>query len=193
MRNLLREDAGVTVVEFAMLAPVLLLTLLGLFDMSYNMYAQTLLQGALQQAARNSTIEGASSQTSTIDASVTSSVKSAIADATLTFTRKSYASFSNVGTAEQFTDTNGNGLCDAGEPYEDANNNGSWDRDQGVNGQGGARDAVLYTARMTFPRAFPLAGFMKIPTTVTLSASTVLRNQPYGMQQTTPPTVRYCP
>ena len=188
-----RDDRGVTVIEFALLAPVLLVTLLGLFDMGFTMYAQTLLQGALQQAARGFTIEGAASATSTIDGSVASLVRTAIADATVTFSRKSYASFSTIGVAEQFTDTNGNGVCDAGEPFEDANNNGTWDHDQGRTGLGGARDAVLYTATMTFPRAFPLAGFMNIPANVTVTGSTVLRNQPYGLQQTTPPTVRYCP
>lgn len=188
-----RDQRGVTVVEFALLAPVLLISLLGIFDMGYTMYAQTLLQGALQQAARNSTIEGASGSTATIDGAVTSSVRTAIIDATVAFERKSYASFSKVGVAEQFTDTNGNSTCDAGEPFEDVNNNGAWDRDQGNIGLGGARDAVLYTATMTFPRAFPLTGFMNIPANVSVSGSTVLRNQPYGLQQTTPPTVRYCP
>lgn len=180
-------------VEFALLAPVLLGSLLGMFDMGYTMYAQTLLQGALQQAARNSTIAGAASATATIDNSVSSAVRAAIVDATLTFNRKSYASFSDIGVAEQFTDTNGNGVCDAGEPFEDVNNNGIWDHDRGKSGLGGARDAVLYTATLTFPRAFPLAGFMNIPATVTVTGSTVLRNQPYGLQTTTPPTVRYCP
>lgn len=193
MRRVLRNSRGVTVVEFALLAPVLLVTLLGLFDMSYNMYAQALLQGALQQAARSSTIEGASDQTAAIDGTVSEAVKSAIADATLSFSRKSYASFSDVGTAEPFTDTNGDGRCDAGEPYEDANKNGTWDRDQGVSGLGGARDAVLYTAQMTFPRAFPLAGFMNIPTTVTVTASTVLRNQPYDSRAAVPSQVLHCP
>ena len=190
--HLRRDERGVTVVEFALLAPVLLVTLLGMFDMGYTMYAQTLLQGALQQAARNSTIEGAAGSTSTIDGAVTSVVRTAIIDATLTFNRKSYASFSIVGVAEQFTDTNGNGSCDAGEPFEDVNNNGVWDRDQGRTGLGGARDAVLYTATMTFPRAFPLAGFMQVPVNVTVTGNTVLRNQPFGLQQTTTPTVRYC-
>ena len=190
--RLRRDERGVTVVEFALLAPVLLVTLLGMFDMGYTMYAQTLLQGALQQAARNSTIEGAAGSTSTIDSAVTSVVRTAIIDATLTFSRKSYASFSNVGVAEQFTDTNSNGSCDAGEPFEDVNNNGAWDRDQGRTGLGGARDAVLYTATMTFPRAFPLAGFMQVPVNVTVTGNTVLRNQPFGLQQTTTPTVRYC-
>jgi Flp pilus assembly protein TadG len=192
-RALCGDQRGVTVIEFALLAPVLLVTLLGMFDMGYTMYAQTLLQGALQQAARNSTIEGAASTTSTIDGTVTGMVRSAIANAAVTFTRKSYASFSTVGVAEQFTDTNGNNTCDAGEPFEDVNNNGTWDRDQGSAGLGGARDAVLYTATMTFPRAFPLAGFIHIPANVTVSGSTVLRNQPYGLQQTATPTVRYCP
>lgn len=188
-----RDQRGVTVIEFALLAPVLLIVLLGMFDMGYTMYAQTLLQGAMQQAARNSTIEGAASSTSTIDGAVTSIVRTAIINATVTFSRKSYASFSKVAVAEQFTDTNGNGTCDAGEPFEDVNNNGGWDRDQGSTGLGGARDAVLYTASMTFPRAFPLAGFMHIPANVTVTGSTVLRNQPYGLQQTATPTVRHCP
>ena len=43
--RLRRDERGVTVVEFALLAPVLLVTLLGMFDMGYTMYAQTLLQG----------------------------------------------------------------------------------------------------------------------------------------------------
>ena len=187
------DQRGVTVIEFALLAPVLLITLLGMFDMGYTMYAQTLLQGSMQQAARNSTIEGAASSTATIDGAVTSMVRTAIINATVSFNRKSYASFSKVAVAEQFTDTNGNGTCDAGEPFEDVNNNGGWDRDQGSTGQGGARDAVLYTATMTFPRAFPLAGFMRIPANVTVTGTTVLRNQPYGLQQTATPTVRHCP
>jgi Flp pilus assembly protein TadG len=164
-----------------------------MFDMGYIMYAQTVLQGALQHAARSSTIEGAAGSTSAIDRKVTTTVRSAIIDATVKFDRKSYASFRKIGVAEQFTDTNGNGTCEAGEPFEDVNNNGGWDNDQGNIGLGGARDAVLFTATMTFPRASPLAGFMHIPANITVSGSTVLRNQPYGLQQTATPIVRYCP
>lgn len=189
---LARESAGVTTVEFAMIAPVLVLTLLGLFDMGYNMYAQTLLQGALQQAARNSTIEGASSQTGAIDASVQTAVGRAIGGATFSFARKSYTTFSQVGQPEDWTDTDGNGTCNGGEPYEDANGNGTWDRDRGVSGLGGARDAVLYTATVTYPRAFPLARLARLPNTVTLSASTVLRNQPYAQSQAATVVVRNC-
>jgi hypothetical protein len=46
---------------------------------------------------------------------------------------------------------NGDGVCNAGEPFEDANANGSWDADQGKAGSGGARDAVLYEVQVTYP------------------------------------------
>jgi Flp pilus assembly protein TadG len=36
LTRILRDNSGATVVEFALVAPVLLLTLVGLFDLSYN-------------------------------------------------------------------------------------------------------------------------------------------------------------
>ena len=42
----------------------------------------------------------------------------------------------------------------AGEPFEDANANGTWDEDRGSDGQGGARDAVLYVVSVSYRRAF---------------------------------------
>ena len=48
--------AGVTIIEFAMILPVLLLLLLGLFDLGYRSYASSVLQGALHEAARMATV-----------------------------------------------------------------------------------------------------------------------------------------
>lgn len=192
IRRLARARDGATVVEFALLAPVLVMTVFGLFDLGFNIYAQTMLQGAVQEAARTSTVEGASGALSTTDAQVTSSVQSVIPGATLAFSRKFYTNFSDVGVSEDFTDTNGNGKCDNGEPYEDANGNGSWDADRGANGLGGARDAVLYTVTATYPRLFPMASLIGLPETVSMSATTILRNQPYNDQSVTV-VVRNCP
>lgn len=174
---------GATAVEFALISPVLVLLLMGLFDMGFSVYANTMLQGALQRAARSSTVEGAAATLSLIDSAVTSEIRPVVPDASLVFSRKAYANFTDVGLPEDFTDSNGNGVCDAGEPYEDANGSGSWDRDRGAAGLGGARDAVLYTVTMTYARKFPMASLLGMSETVTQSASTVLRNQPYDMQK----------
>ncbi|MFN3457290.1 MAG: TadE/TadG family type IV pilus assembly protein [Novosphingobium sp.] len=181
--NLLADNSGVTVVEFALVSPVLVLLLMGLFDMGFSVYANTMLQGALQRAARNSTVEGAGATLTSIDNAVTAEIRPVVSDASLVFSRKAYANFTDVGLPEDFTDSNGNGSCDAGEPYEDANGSGTWDRDRGAAGLGGARDAVLYTVTMTYTRKFPMASLLGMSESVTNSASTVLRNQPYDAQK----------
>lgn len=168
-------------VEFALIAPVLILLLMGVFDLAYSLYVDSMLQGSIQQAGRNSSIEGAS--TTAMDQIVTDAVHGIVPDATLGFNRKAYATFSDVGKPEDFTDLNSNGKCDNGEPYEDANLNGTWDSDQGVNGQGSARDAVLYTVTVTYPRPFAVAKLANLSNTVTLKTETVLRNQPYALQK----------
>jgi hypothetical protein len=174
---------GATVVEFALASPVLVLLLMGLFDMGYSVYANTMLQGALQRAARDSTVEGAASTLTTLDNAVKAEVHRVVPDASIAFSRKAYANFTDIGLEEDYTDANENGVCDDGEPYEDANGSGTWDRDRGANGLGGARDAVVYTATMTYSRKFPMASLIGLSETVTNSASTVLRNQPYDAQK----------
>lgn len=180
LRLLARDRRGAALVEFALVAPTLCLLLVGLFDISYNMYANTMLQGAVQEAARNSTIEGASAVA--VDAAVIDAVTDIVPNAKLTFARKAYANFTDVARPEDFTDLNKNNVCDAGEPFEDANGNGIWDTDRGRDGMGGARDAVLYTVTIEYPRAFPLAAFVGLSPTFRTVAVTVLRNQPYAKQ-----------
>lgn len=183
--GLRRDVRGATIVEFALVAPVLLITMMGIFDLGYNMYTTSMLQGSIQQAARGATIEGARTQAAQLDAIVADAVRAVVPGATMTFTRKSYASFSGVGKPEDYTDVNGDGVCNAGEPFEDANRNGMWDRDRGAAGQGGARDAVLYTVDVTYLRAFPIAPMIGMSPTFTARARTVLRNQPYNIQDLT--------
>jgi hypothetical protein len=92
---------------------------------------------------------------------------------------------------EDFVDTNSDGICDAGETFEDANSNGVWDANQGRTGNGGARDAVLYTVTVSYPRILPIGRLLGQSNTTTMISSTVLRNQPYGLQNT--PATATCP
>ena len=181
--NLRPDENGAIAVEFALVAPVLMLMLMGLFDLSYNMYTTQMLQGAIENAARNSSIEGAAGKEAQLDAMVRTAVHAVAPAATLTFTRRAYSSFTKAGRPEDFTDVDSNGTCNKGEPFEDANGNGKWDADGGKTGFGGARDAVLYTVVVKYQRAFPISGLIPGQSkTFTLSAATVLRNQPYGQQ-----------
>lgn len=176
------DEAGSAAVEFALISPALVLVLMGLFDMGYTLYAGVMLQGAIQQAARTSTVEGAGTALTSIDDNVENQIRRVVPNAEIEFKRKAYSNFSDVALPEDFTDTNANGVCDANEPFEDANGSGTWDRDRGADGLGGARDAVLYTVSMTYPRPFPMASLVGLSENVSAQASTVLRNQPYDLQ-----------
>lgn len=180
IRRLRKNQHGAAAVEFALAAPVLLVGMMGVFDLGYNMYTASLLQGAIQKAARDSTIEGADD--ATIDARVAKVVHDIAPQAdTPTFNRTSYTNFSGVGRPEDYDDLNANSTCDNGEQYEDANGNGTWDANRGKAGMGGARDAVLYEVTVTYTRLFPVAKFIGQSGDFTLKTLTVLRNQPYSL------------
>jgi Flp pilus assembly protein TadG len=188
------DESGATIIEFGIVAPVMLLMLMGFFDLAHTSYARSVLQGAMQMAARNSTLESgtATASQASIDSYVQNQVKTVVgSSAVFTATRKSYTDFSSVSSAERYIDANGNGKYDVGECFEDVNGNGSWDADMGKSGQGGADDAVLYTMSVSYNRLFPMATMLGWSAKQTISASTVLRNQPYGSQAT--PVYAKCP
>ena len=182
---LARDERGVTVVEFALIAPALMTILLGVFDVGYNLYTASVLDGAAQKAARDSSLEGAETKGLAIDDKVLEAVHRVVPGAEVTFDRRAYRDYSDIHRPEEFTDVDDDGACDNDEPFEDINGNGVWDSDRGVDAMGGARDAVLYTVTVSYPRAFPLMHLLGLPDQVTSRTQTVLRNQPYGSQDRT--------
>jgi Flp pilus assembly protein TadG len=183
-RRLRSDERGATAVEFAIIAPAFLMVLLGLMELSYNLYAATLLEGAIHEAGRNSTIEGAEARGLAIDNEVRDTVRDVVPNAAVAFDRRAYIDYSDAERPEDFTDSNEDGVCNAGEPFEDVNGNGSWDEDRGKAGMGGARDAVLYTVTVSYPRPFPVMKLLGFSPTVTARSRTVLRNQPFSQQNT---------
>lgn len=191
------DEAGTTLVEFALLAPVMGLLLVGFLDIGHTLYMRAVLQGEVQKTARDSGLESgtsAASQTA-VDNKVRAQVQRLARNASVAISRRSYRSFSKAAAAqaEPFTDTNTNGRCDAGEPFEDQNANGVRDMDGGNAGQGGAKDTVVYTVALSYPRMFPLHKWIGVPANSTVKATTVMNNQPYGDQGTDTPVVRPCP
>ena len=180
--QLVADTSGVTIIEFALIAPVLMVMMFGLLDLAHSMYTAQMLQGAIQKASRDSTIESASTSATTLDGRVSTAVLAIAPGSTLAFSRKSYSNFTSASRPENYDDLNSNATCDNGEAFEDANKNGNWDKDIGNAGFGGARDAVLYTVTVAYKRLFPIAAFIPGQAkTITMTATNVLRNQPYGM------------
>lgn len=199
LRRLARDRKGATLVEFAFVAPVLCLFMVGGFDIAHSLYMQADLEGIMQKTGRDSALETGTetARQAAIDDRVRAQVRALASNATITFTRRYYRTFSKALAAqfEAYTDTNGDGTCNAGEPYTDANNNSTWDSDGGDGGQGGAKDKTVYTVRVSYPRMLPLHRFIPgLPDTTVLSANTVLQNQPYSDQAsyTVTNTVRNC-
>jgi len=195
--ELVGSQTGITLVEFGIVAPVLCVMLLGAFDMAHTLYARSVLEGTLQKAARDASLEAGTDAAvrAVIDQKVRDQVAPLVGDADIRFSRRFYRTFSDAAAAraETWTDSDSNGSCDNGEPYDDENNNGVWDSDGGNDGQGGAKDATLYTVRVSYPRFFPIYNLIGGSNTARLSASTVLRNQPYGDQGSyEAPQVRNC-
>lgn len=184
-RTIQRDDVGAALVEFALVAPVLILLIMGMLDIGHRIYATAILQGSVQKASRDASLDNGAANASAIDERVKSLMLPVIQEepiSTFDFKRQNYSDFSDVAKPEEFTDTNNDGDCNNGEPYDDVNGNDSWDADRGAAGQGNAKDAVLYTVKVTYPRLFPMAELIGLPQDEVIEASTVVRNQPFGEQ-----------
>jgi Flp pilus assembly protein TadG len=181
LHRLRRDQRGVNIVEFGLIAGPFVMIILVILDFGYRLYLETVVEGTVNKAARRATIGGQSS--TAIDDFVRSQLVAFSKRATITITKKSYGDFSGVNKAEKLTDDkNGNGTYDPGDCFEDAKVNGQYDSDAGKTGLGGSDDIVYYQVTVNFPRLVPLGKFLGFSNTETVTANTVLRNQPYGAQ-----------
>jgi hypothetical protein len=91
-----------------------------------------------------------------------------------------YGSFADIGKRETFTDVNGNGKYDSGEPFTDLNGNSKWDADIGIPGAGGSGAIVLYRLSYDWPLLTGLLSpFFGSGGYVHLRVSTAVRNEPF--------------
>ncbi|WP_411290400.1 TadE/TadG family type IV pilus assembly protein [Sphingorhabdus sp.] len=188
--NLIRRQDGASVMEFGLIAPVAMVMMLGTMDIGHSYYVRATLDGAMQAAARSSSLEGASTITAQelVDLRVKEAVLTLAPNATITSIRRYYKTFSEASAARAETvieaPVGANMKCDPGESFMDANRNGIWDPDGGSNGQGGAKDIVIIKFKVTYPRVFPLAKMIGVPANVEMESGSILANQPYGEQTT---------
>jgi len=180
VRRLAADQSGLAVTEFGLIAPVFFMLMIGLFDISHMAYAKSVFAGAVERAAREAALETGDSDEA--DQMVEDMIKPVLPGVSLVTGRVSYYDFADIGRAEQFTDGNGNDICDNSEPYIDENGNSAWDADIGVDGNGGAGDVVMYTVRANYTPIFSVPFMPEAWSNRSLSATAVRKNQPFGDQ-----------
>jgi TadE-like protein len=179
-RLLARNESGVSILEFALIAPVFLTLVIGIFDLGQMAYGISVLNGAVEKAARDSALETANTQTA--DNMVKAQVKSIFPGATFRSTRTSYYDFVDIGRPEKWNDANNDGSCNNDEAFVDENGNGGWDRDIGQDGNGGANDVIVYRFTVTYKPIFAVPFMPEMWSTRSLTATAIRKNQPFATQ-----------
>lgn len=189
------DKRGVTAVEFALVAPILVAAIIGGLDLGYQAYLRSALQGALNDAARTGSLE--SPDLNCVGETTEEQIACAVKKVANTVARKaeydfkiySYYDSTVVGRGEKLvTDYNYNGQYDEDDCFQDMNENGSFDAVSGREGIGGADDVVFYVVKVDMPRLLPVHSLLGWSEKYGITATTAVRNQPFSRQRV-PPTV----
>lgn len=189
-RSLARNEDGTTILEFGLIAPSLIVMLMGALDFGHTLYMQSVLQGAVQKAARDGTLQSSAGSDDEVRHHIDQVVRGQLGTlhnkAEVAISRRFYRTFTEAAEQreEEFTDTNGDGVCNEGEPFDDRNSNNVRDTD-GADAveNASARDNVVYTVTIHYPRMFPIDRLLGGNGETSLTAKTVLANQPFGAQE----------
>ncbi len=176
--------------EFGIVATVFITMVLGMMDIGQAAYTQAVLNGAAQEVAREASLE--TRDVALSDAELEKLVRRVAPNATVTPERVSYFDFDDIGRNEAFRDTNGDGICNNDENYDDENDNGQWDEDIGVDGNGGANDVIIYTVSVEYEPLFAIPFYDNADAKRKLSTTFVKKNQPFERQEGYSNTVKVC-
>ena len=112
--RLRKDSSGITAVEFALISPILFMIMIVLADLGYREYLTMMLQGALNEAARQATVGGL--KPTDIQTFVQGRVASVSRQAVTSVKPYSFYDFTGIQTMEPITtDKNSNGQLDAGD------------------------------------------------------------------------------
>ncbi|WP_339630244.1 TadE/TadG family type IV pilus assembly protein [uncultured Sneathiella sp.] len=194
IRALAQDTKATTAVELAMVAPVLIIVLVGIIELSLAMFINTVVEGSLKDASRlglTGQIQEGSSNTQALVDMLNEASLGLLGLTTADVTTLVYENFAYVGQGEEYTDLSGDGswtpgpythsdgtVYPDGEPWVEVNGNGIYDEDFGVAGMGAQGDIVLYTVEYNWNflsgQVIPILGGI-----IPMRASIVVRNEPY--------------
>jgi len=184
IRRVARDRRGSSAVEFALVAPVLFLTMVGTMEVGTILFVDHLVEGAVRDASRFGITGLGATETERIQ-----TVRNIIDNRTLGLVDVDnaeintliYNDFQSIGEPEPYTDNSpANGAYDVGEAYDDVNGNGVWDNDQGAVGAGDSDEIVLYRIRYDLDL---LTGMLDHVIgqdgVISMEASIAVRNEPF--------------
>ncbi len=147
------RNKGTAAIEFGLIAPILIVAVVGLFQVGLIMVAQNSIDVAAREASRFG-VTGLAAQGVSRDSAIRQKIYDTAAAFSggiidpnkLTIIVTAYRNLESIGQPEPLlTDLNANGEWDIGDTYIDVNGNAQWDIDQGVsNSYGIAGETVLY-------------------------------------------------
>lgn len=183
VRRLWRAEDGVSAIEFAIIAPVLMLLMFGIVEFATIMLLANIMENATSISSRLGKTGYAASGKSreeTIRDSVAERAGNLIDPSKLVITSRYYEQFDQIGDAEPWNDANTNGIPETGE-YNDINGNGQWDSDMGLAGYGDAEDIVVYTIRYPWGVMTPIMREVIADGNgdFQLTAHAVVKNEPF--------------
>lgn len=179
-----RNENGATAIEFAVVAPVLLLLVLGIIEFAMIMVVHNTMEGATAVSSRlgktGYTGSGLTRQQTILNA-ITDRASTLLEPSKLTVSSKFYKQYDQINDPEPFIDSNGNSSHDSGESFTDINGNAQWDADMGASGYGSAGDVVVYTVSYPWALATPIISNLigDQDGVFTITTHAVVKNEPY--------------
>jgi hypothetical protein len=180
----LRCRRGASLVEFALVFPLLIVFVVALLEIGMMMFIQSAMEGGLREASRFGITNQAVAGETRVE-----SILRILEEHTLGFVDfdaatveiMTYDSFNDVGQPEPFTDQAPlNGVYDLGEPFTDLNGNAQWDADRGTAGVGASGEVVSYTVEYNWvPMTGLISAFVGDGSGIPMEASTAVRNEPF--------------
>ena len=179
----LREESGVSALEFALITPVMLLMIMGIIEFASIMFTMTAMESATNITSRlgkTGYVAAGTTREQQIVDTMAARTRGLLDPTKISISSKVYTDFSKIGAPEPCISPN-HAPCPGtpGVNFTDVNGNGSWDADMGITGLGGAGDVVVYTVSYPWKIMTPIVGHV-IGNIFNITVRTVVRNEPYG-------------
>ncbi len=183
-----RRD-GATAIEFALIAPIFFLIVLGLMEVGLFMYTSVAVESIVARSGREASIGnlvgGAGSRSDQVQEMIRQSTRQLIGGQMTQVNARVLDVEQNNGYSggqepDLCFDPYGVGVPFCNGQFEDANGNGQYDADTTANNAGNAEEVVEITVRLPWRANFPMVRDLFGPDGfAVIRASTIVKNEPF--------------